>query len=113
MNEFLIAIRIDLVSENPSPSPRQTKETVKPWQDWIAHLAAQDKLIAPSKRWDVDGWVSVLQRCHGPGIEETASVHGLLLIRAKNYDEAVEIAIAFPTSRNGAILEERMAILSA
>ena len=99
MREFLIAIHINFATKNPNPSREQMKEAVKPYQDWIARIEAQDKLVAPLKRWNVDGWVSVLQKCHRAGIEETFSVHGLLLIRAKNYDEAVEIAIAYPTSR--------------
>jgi len=55
MNEFLIAIHRDLTSKHPSPSPEQMKEAMKPYKDWIAGIAAQDKLVAQPKRWDLDG----------------------------------------------------------
>ena len=57
MNEFLIAIHRDLTSKHPSPSPEQMKEAMKPYQDWIASIATGDKLVAPPKRWDIDGRV--------------------------------------------------------
>ena len=112
MNEFLIAIHRDLTSKHPSPSSEQMKEAMKPYQDWIAGIAAQDKLIAPPKRWDVDGRViSTAKKIHkGPYAEGIISVGGLLLIRAEDYDEAVAIARQCPIIRYGAIVEVRKAI---
>ena len=115
MNEFLIAIHRDLTSKNPSPSPEQMKEAIKPYQDWIASIAAQDKLVAPPKRWDVDGRViSTAKKIHeGPYAEATVSIGGLFLIRAKDYDEAVQIAKGCPIIKYGAVVEVRMAIPAA
>jgi hypothetical protein len=115
MNEFLIAIHRDLTSKNPSPSPEEMKEALKPYQDWIAGIAANDKLVAPPKRWDVDGRVisdsgNVKE---GPYAEKKESIGGLLLIKAKDYDEAVEIAKGCPIIKYGAIVEVRMAIPAA
>lgn len=110
MNEFLIAIHRDLTSKHPSPSPEQMKEALKPYQDWIAGLS--DRLVAPPKRWDVDGRVvSTAKKVHeGPYAEGTISIGGLLVVRAKDYDEAVEIAKGCPIIRYGAIVEVRMAL---
>ncbi|HTE29033.1 MAG TPA: YciI family protein [Chryseolinea sp.] len=115
MNEFLIAIHRDLTSKNQSPSPEQMKEAMKPYQDWIAGIAAEDRLVAPPKRWDVDGRViSTAKKVHqGPYAEGTESIGGLFLIRAKDYDEAVEIAKGCPIIKYGAIVEVRMAIPAA
>ena len=55
MNEFLIAIHRDLTSTNPIPSPDQMKGAVKPYQEWIASIAAQNKLVGTPKRWYIDG----------------------------------------------------------
>ena len=112
MNEFLIAIHRDLTSGHPSPSPEQMKEAMKPCQDWIASIAAEDKLVAPPKRWDVDGRViSTAKKIHqGPYAEATISIGGLFVIKAKNYDEAVEIAKGCPIIKYGAIVEVRKAI---
>lgn len=115
MNEFLIAIHRDLTSKNPHPSPEQMKEALKPYQDWIAGIAASNKLVAPPKRWDVDGRVisgnNKVQQ--GPYAEKKESIGGLFLIKAKDYDEAVEIAKACPIIQYGAIVEVRMAIPAA
>ena len=115
MNEFLITIHRDLTSKNPSPSPDQMKEAMKPYQDWIAGIATEDKLVAPPKRWDIDGRViSTAKKIHqGPYAEGTVSIGGLFLIRAKDYDEAVEIAKGCPIIKYGAIVEVRMAIPAA
>lgn len=115
MNEFLIAIHRDLTSKSPSPSPEQMKEAMKPYQDWIAGIAAEDKLVAPPKRWDVDGRViSKAKKVHnGPYAEGVESIGGLFLIRAKDYDDAVEIAKGCPIIKFGAIVEVRMAIPAA
>lgn len=115
MKEFLIAIHRDLTSKNPMPSPEQMKEALKPYQDWIAGIAAADKLVAPPKRWDVDGRVITGSgKVHeGPYAEKKQSIGGLFLIKAKDYDEAVEIAKGCPIIQYGATVEVRMAIPAA
>ena len=115
MNEFLIAIHRDPMSKHPSPSPEQMKEAMKPYQDWIAGIAAQDKLVAPPKKWDIDGRViSTAKKIHqGPYAEGMVSIGGLVLIRANDYDEAVEIAKGCPIIKYGAVVEVRLAIPAA
>jgi hypothetical protein len=91
------------------------KEAMVPYQQWIAGIAAQDKLVAPPKRWDADGRVvSTAKKIHnGPYAEGTVSIGGLFLVKAKDYDEAVEIAKGCPIIQYGAIVEVRMAIPAA
>lgn len=115
MNEFFIAIHRDLTSNHPSPSPAQMKEALKPYQEWIAAIEARDQLAGPPKRWDVSGRVvSTARKIHeGPYAEGTISIGGLFLIKAKDYDEAVEIAKGCPIIKYGAIVEVRMAIPAA
>jgi len=115
MSEFLIAIHRDLTSKNPTPSPEQMKEALKPYQEWIAALAAGDRLVAPPKRWDVDGrFITQSNIVHqGPYAENKESIGGLFLVKAKDYDEAVEIARGCPIIQYGAIVEVRMAIPAA
>lgn len=115
MQEFLLVIHRDLTSANPQPSPDQMKEALKPYQEWIAGIAAQDRLVAPPKRWDVDGRVirSAQQKeqiSSGPYAEGKESIGGLFLIKAKDYDEAVALAKGCPIIQYGAIVEVRMAV---
>ena len=115
MNEFLVAIHRDLTSKNPAPSPEQMKSAMKPYQDWIASIAAQDKLVGTPKRWDVDGRFVKKgnQVNNGPYAENNVSIGGLFLIKAASYDEAVEIAKGCPIIDFGATVEVRMAIPAA
>ncbi len=111
MNEFLIAIHRDMKSQDASPSPEQMQAAIKPFQEWIGSIAAQNKLVAPPKRWDGDGRV-VKQHSvtEGPYAEIKESLGGLFFIRAENYDDAVEIAKGCPVLQWGATVEVRMAI---
>ena len=115
MQEFLIAIHRDLTSKNPMPTPEQMKEAMKPYQDWIAGIAASNKLVAPPKRWDVDGRVITAPGVvkEGPYAEKKHSIGGLFLIKAKDYDEAVAIAQECPIIKYGAVVEVRQAIVAA
>lgn len=112
MNEFLIVIHRDLKSKDASPSPEQMKEAIKPFQDWVGGIAAQNKLVAPPKRWDLDGRTVKQDNVvlNGPYAEIKESVGGLFLIKANDYDEAVEIAKGCPIIKWGATVEVRMAI---
>jgi hypothetical protein len=115
MNEFLILIHRDLKSKDASPSPEQMKEAIKPFQDWVGSIAAQNKLVAPPRRWDLDGRVVRKNDVvtNGPYSEIKESVGGLLLVRAESYDDAVEIAKGCPILKWGATVEVRMAIIPA
>lgn len=44
MQEFLIAIPRDLTGKNPVPSPGQMCDALKPYQEWIAGIAAAERL---------------------------------------------------------------------
>ncbi|MGY4385856.1 hypothetical protein ACVWYN_002904 [Pedobacter sp. UYP24] len=111
MNEFLLVIHRDLISKDATPSPEQMQLAIKPFQDWIGGIAAQNKLVEPPKRWDGEGRVvkhnSVVT--NGPYAEIKESIGGVLLIRAEDYDDAVEIAKGCPILHWGATVEIRMA----
>lgn len=115
MQEFLLVIHRDLTSANPAPTPEQMKEALKPYQEWVAGIAAENRLVAPPKRWDADGRVIRFEKMkeqvhNGPYAEGKESIGGLFFIRAKDYDDAVEVAKGCPIIRFGAIVEVRMAV---
>jgi hypothetical protein len=111
MNEFLLVIHRDLKSKDASPSPEQMQAAIKPFQDWIGGIAAQNKLVGPPKRWDGDGRVIKQNTViNGPYAEIKESIGGLFLIRAEDYDDAVEIAKDCPILQWGATVEVRMAV---
>lgn len=112
MEEFMVAIHRDMKSKDASPSPEQMQAAIKPFQDWIGGIAAQNKLVAPPRRWDGDGRVVKQNNLvtNGPYAEVKESIGGLFFIRAENYEEAVEIAKGCPILQWGATVEVRMAI---
>ncbi|MEH6680257.1 MAG: YciI family protein [Sediminicola sp.] len=115
MNEFLLVIHRDLTSEKPAPSPEQMKIALKPYQEWVAGIAAEGKLVAPPKRWDVDGRVIKSDKnstkiSNGPFGTGNTSIGGLFLIKSKDYDEAVKIAQECPIIQYGAVVEVRQSI---
>lgn len=115
MEEFLLVIHRDYTSENQVPTPEQMKEAVKPYQEWIAGLAASGNLAAPPKRWDLEGRI-VRQSAMGervtagPYRKGRKSIGGVLLIKCNDYEEAVKIAQGCPIVQYGAIVELRKAI---
>lgn len=113
MNEFLLVIHRDLKSKDASPSPEQMQAAIKPFQDWIGGIAAQNKLVGQPKRWDGDGRVIKQNTViNGPYAEIKESIGGLFMIRAEDYEDAVEIAKGCPVLQWGATVEVRMAIPS-
>lgn len=112
MNEFLIVIHRDLTSKDAKPSPEQMQSAIKPFQDWIGGIAAQNKLVTPPKRWESEGRVVSQNNVvtNGPYAEIKESIGGMILIRASDYDEAVEIAKGCPIIQWGAKVEIRRAV---
>ena len=111
MNEYILIIHRDLINKDASPSPQQMQEAIKPFQDWIGGIAAQNKLAAAPKRWDTAGKVvkdNVVT--DGPYAEIKESVGGMVFIRAESYDDAAEIAKGCPALKWGAVVEIRMAV---
>ncbi|QIL38030.1 transcription initiation protein [Pedobacter sp. HDW13] len=111
MNEFLLIFRRAFTHED-QPSPEMLQESIKQWQDWFGGIAAQDKLVRPLQRWDLEGRVVHADKnvINGPYAEIKESIGGLVLIRAKDYDEAAEIAKDCPILKLGGNVEIRMAV---
>lgn len=112
MNKFLLVIHRDLISKDALPSPQHMQDSVKPFQDWLNELAVQNKLLCPPRRWDTSGRVIIDNNTviEGPYAENKMSISGMLLFRATDYEEAIEIARGCPLIQWGAIVEIRMAL---
>ena len=113
MNEYLVVVHRDITSKNPKPTAEQMQMAMKPYQEWIASIGAQDKLVAPPKRWDIGGRVikgDQFDVSEGPLATDSLSIGGLFLVKANDYDEAVELAKACPIIQYGAVVEVRAAV---
>jgi hypothetical protein len=111
MNDFILVIHRDM-SPEAKPSPEEMQAVIKPFQDWVGSIAAQNKLVQPPQRWDAEGRVVRQNNAvvNGPFAEIKESIGGVMLIRANDYDDAVEIAKGCPILHWGASVEVRMAL---
>lgn len=111
MNEFLLLFRRDFTTKEEQPSPEELQASLKAWQDWFGGIAAQDKLARPLQRWDSAGKVVKKDKAvmNGPYAEIKESIGGLIIIKAADYDEAVEIANGCPILALGGNVEIRQA----
>jgi len=110
MNEFVLVFRRDYTTKETQPTQKELSTHLKHWQDWFLSLAAQNKLARPIQRWDAQGLVIQSDKTvkDGPYLENNRSMGGLIFIRARDYDEAEEIAQNAPVLDLGGTVEIRM-----
>jgi hypothetical protein len=97
MDEFIILMRLDLITKDAQPSPEQLQEYMKMYHDWVGSIAAQNKFVG-GKGLSTEGKVikgnNVIT--DGPFAEIKESIAGYIVIRAKDFDEAANFAKACP-----------------
>lgn len=93
MEEYLILMRLDLLTKEAQPSPEQLQVYMKQYQDWVATISAQGKFIG-GKGLSTEGRVIKSDRVvtDGPFAEIKESLAGFVMIKAKNFDEAATFA---------------------
>ena len=98
MKEFLLVFRAETRSNPVPPSPEEMQNSMKPWQDWLGSLAAQNKLVSPGNRLASSGNVvrpgNIIT--NGPFVELKEAVGGYTLIKASTLEEASELAKGCP-----------------
>jgi hypothetical protein len=109
MNDFLLVFRREPITNEPAPSPEQMQAIMKPWQDWMGSLAAQNKLVDRGNRLMPGG--NVIKPGNtvtdGPYVELKEVVGGYTIIRAANLEEATELAKSCPFLKVGGNVEVR------
>jgi hypothetical protein len=111
MEEFIILMRLDLLTKEAQPSPEQMQVYMKMYQDWVGGIAAQNKFIG-GKGLSTEGKVlrSNNVTTDGPYAEIKESVAGFIMIRAKDFDEAVSLAKTCPILQGNNTVEVRKVI---
>jgi len=109
MKEFLLVFRRNAVTNEPPPSPDQLQSMMKPWQDWMGSIAAQNKLVSTGNRLDSDGRVVTPGNVitNGPYVEIKEAIGGYIIIRASSIDEAAELSKDCPILTMGGTVEVR------
>jgi hypothetical protein len=109
MKEFLLIFRRDFVTKEEQPSPEQIQKMMKPWQDWMGSLAAQNKLASSGNRLASDGRVVKSDKIvtDGPYVEIKEAIGGYIVVKANDLDEAAELAKGCPVLNIGGNVEVR------
>jgi len=112
MSEFILIFRRDYKTKEIQPTPELMQDHLKHWAEWFTNLAANDMLARPVQRFDSAG--RVVRKDNnvktGPYVELRESIGGLVIVKANDYDEAVEIAESCPVLELGGNVEIRMAV---
>lgn len=112
MKEFLFLFRRDYKTAENQPTPEVLKQHLANWQTWLNELSQQGILARPSQPWDGKG--KVIHRgasaTDGPFAEIKESIGGMIIIKAKDYDEAEKIAQDCPIFELNGSVEIRMGL---
>jgi hypothetical protein len=113
MNEFLLVFRRDYKTKEAQPSPGELQVHLGRWRDWLRSLDSQEKLARPPQPWEASGRVLKHDKSvtDGPYAEIKESIGGFIIIKAADYEEAVEIAKGSPILELGGTVEIRMAVI--
>ncbi len=108
MKEFLLVYRADYKTY-PKGSPEEMQAVTQKWMNWVAGIAAQQKLadrgnrlINSGKVLKSDGLIS-----DGPYTEIKESIMGYSLVKAFTLEEATKLADDCPILQYGGRLEIR------
>ena|ERR1039458_4309299 len=109
MKEFLLVFRRDAVNNDSSLSPEQVQSMMKPWQDWMGSIAAQNKLVSSGNRLAPEGRVLKQNNVitNGPYVEIKEAIGGYIIVKADSIDEAAELSKGCPILKVGGTVEVR------
>jgi hypothetical protein len=111
MEEYLILMRLDIITKEAQPSPEQMQVYMKMYQDWVGGIAAQNKFVE-GKGLSTEGKVIKSNQLitDGPYAEIKESLAGFIMIKAKDFDEAVSLAKDCPILQGGNSVEVRKVV---
>lgn len=97
MDEFIVLMRLDLITKEAQPTPEQMKVYMQLYQSWVDSIVAQGK-FGGGKGLSFEGKVIKPNNVitDGPFAEIKESIAGFITIKAKDFDEAVQLAKGCP-----------------
>ncbi|TGN20630.1 YciI family protein [Leptospira idonii] len=93
MEDYLILMRLDILTKEAQPSPEQLQIYMKQYQEWVNGIVAK-KQFKSGTALSTEG--KVIQSNHlitdGPFVETKESLAGFIIIEARNFEDATNIA---------------------
>ena len=96
MEEYILMMRLDLLTKEAQPSPEQLQVYMKQYHDWVGGIAAQNKFNGGTGLSTEGKVIKSDVVTDGPFAETKESIAGFILIKAKDFDDATAIAKACP-----------------
>ena len=111
MEEYLIIMRLDLLTKDAQPSPEQLQVYMKMYNDWVGGIAAQNKFVG-GKGLSTEGRVIKAGNVitDGPFAELKESIAGFIIVKAKDFEDALEMARSCPILQGNNSVEVRKVI---
>ena len=97
MDEYLLLMRLDIITKEAQPSPEQLQVYMKMYQDWVGGIAAQNKFgggTALSTEGKVVKHNNIIT--DGPYAEIKESIAGFIIVKADSFEEALAMARVCP-----------------
>lgn len=97
MDEYIVLMRLDLLTKEKQPTPEQLKGYMQQYHAWVDGIVAKGQFVGGTGL-SPEGKVLKAQGLitDGPFAEIKESIAGFIVIRAGSLDEAVEIARGCP-----------------
>lgn len=97
MEEYLILMRLDLLTKESQPSPEQLQVYMKQYREWVNLIVKQKKFVSGTAL-STEG--RVIQHktlvTDGPFVETKESLAGFITILAESFEEVLEFAKLCP-----------------
>lgn len=97
MDEFIVLMRLDLITRETQPTPEQMKVYMQSYHQWVDGIVARGKFVSGTGL-AMEGKVIKPGKVvtDGPFAEIKESIAGFIVVRAKDLDEAVQLGAACP-----------------
>lgn len=108
MNDFVFLLRSSAAAvEQAMGTPERAQKSLELWLDWMAKLEREGLLKDPGLPLDRTGKVVRADAepalTDGPFLEAKDMVIGFIVIKARDWEHALEIAQSCPIARGGAV----------
>lgn len=97
MDEYIIMMRLDLITQEAQPTPEQMEGYMKMYHEWVNGIIARNRFAGGtglSKEGKVIRSGQVIT--DGPFVEIKESIAGFIIVRAESLEEATEMGAACP-----------------
>ncbi|NQX92504.1 MAG: hypothetical protein HRT74_10355 [Flavobacteriales bacterium] len=102
LKDYMLIFRADL-DPNFSPTQQQQVEMKNAWSGWIGGIAQNARLVSSHQL----GFESSLISKEESKSEKSSSVTGNLVLKAQNFNEAIELSRGCPILQMGGTVEVR------